>query len=95
MPKSLFSEISPEMLDQLQKTGSFLYFRDTTCDATLVVQKIEITSNYSLGIYNAHSPDVLHSIRHSGLGISSIAGNYYSKLFSYLWQNGRARMFVY
>lgn len=83
--------IGPEMLDQLQKTGRFLYFKDTTCNADLVVQKIEITSNSNLGIYNAHSPDVLHSIRHGGAGISCIAGNYYPELFSYLWLNGREK----
>jgi 4-hydroxy-tetrahydrodipicolinate synthase len=81
--------ISPEMLDTLQKTGRFLYFKDTTCDAAKVVKKIEITSNSDLGIYNAHSPDVLHSIQHGGAGMSCIAGNYYPELFSYLWQHGR------
>lgn len=81
--------INPEMLHRLQKTGRFLYFKDTTCNADMVVQKIEATSNSNLGIYNAHSPDVLHSIRHGGAGISCIAGNYYPELFSYLWQNGR------
>jgi len=90
-PSPYARNISPEMLDQLQKTGRFLYFKDTTCDAALVAQKIDITSNSSLGIYNAHSPDVLHSIRHGGAGISCIAGNYYPELFSYLWQNGRAK----
>lgn len=44
-----------------------------------------------MGIYNAHSPDVLHSIRHGGAGISCIAGNFYPELFSYLWQNGRSK----
>tara|TARA_R110001606_G_scaffold304937_1_gene452223 strand:+ start:2326 stop:3363 length:1038 start_codon:yes stop_codon:yes gene_type:complete len=83
--------IGPEMLDQLQKTGRFLYFKDTTCDAEMVAQKIEITSNSNLGIYNAHSPDVLHSIRHGGAGMSCIAGNYYPELFSYLWQYGREK----
>ena len=83
--------IGPEMLDQLQKTGRFLYFKDTTCDEALVVEKIGITSNSSLGIYNAHSPDVLHSIRHGGAGMSCIAGNYYPELFSYLWQYGREK----
>ena len=83
--------ISPEMLNQLQKTGRFLYFKDTTCDEMLVAEKIKITSSSSLGIYNAHSPDVLHSIQHGGAGISCIAGNYYPELFSYLWQNGRTK----
>ena len=83
--------IGPDMLDLLQKTDRFLYFKDTTCDEDLVVQKIGITSNSPLGIYNAHSPDVLHSIRHGGAGMSCIAGNYYPELFSYLWQYGREK----
>lgn len=81
--------VDPEILDELQKTGRFLYFKDTTCDAELVAQKIAITSNSTLSIYNAHSPDVLHSIRHGGAGMSCIAGNFYPELFSYLWLNGR------
>ena len=81
--------IGPDILDQLQKTGRFLYFKDTTCDAELVAQKIAIASHSDLGIYNAHSPDVLHSIRHGGAGMSCIAGNFYPELFSYLWRNGR------
>lgn len=88
-PSPYSRQIGPVMLDQLQKSGRFLYFKDTTCDAALVDQKIEITSNSSLGIYNAHSPDVLHSIRNGGAGISCIAGNFYPELFSYLWQYGR------
>ena len=90
-PSPYSRKVSPVMLDQLQKTGRFLYFKDTTCNAELVAQKIAITSNSSLGIYNAHSPDALHSIQHGGAGISCIAGNYYPELFSYLWQNGRGQ----
>lgn len=81
--------VSPEILNKLQKTGRFLYFKDTTCNADMVAEKIKIASSSNLGIYNAHSPDVLHSIRHNGAGMSCIAGNYYPELFSYLWKNGR------
>ncbi|WP_339715893.1 dihydrodipicolinate synthase family protein [uncultured Kriegella sp.] len=88
-PSPYSRKVSPEILNQLQKTGRFLYFKDTTCDAELVAHKIAITSNSSLGIYNAHSPDVLHSIQHGGAGMSCIAGNYYPELFSFLWENGR------
>lgn len=90
-PSPYKRQISPEMLDQLQKTGRYLYFKDTTCDADLVDKKIDIASSSDLGIYNAHSPDVLQSIQHGGAGISCIAGNYYPELFSYLWQNGRTK----
>lgn len=83
--------IYPEMLNKLQKTGRFYYFKDTSCDAALVDQKIKVSADSSLGIYNAHSPDVLHSIRHGGAGISCIAGNFYPELFSYLWKEGRAK----
>ncbi len=82
--------INPEMLNSLQKTGRFLYFKDTSRDAKQVDEKIEVTADSSLGIYNAHSPDALHSIRHGGAGISCIAGNFYPELFSYLWKEGRS-----
>ena len=80
-----------EILDKLQDTGRFLYFKDTSCDASVVDQRINVVESSSLGIYNAHSPDALHSIRHGGAGISSIAGNFYPELFSYLWKKGRKK----
>lgn len=83
--------ISPEMLDKLQASGRFYYFKDTSCDAAVVDQKIDVTSKSSLGIYNAHSPDALHSIQHGGDGISCIAGNFYPELFSYIWKHGRKK----
>ncbi len=83
--------ISPEMLDQLQATGRFYYFKDTSCDAAVVDQKIDVSSKSSLSIYNAHSPDALHSIQHGGDGVSCIAGNFYPELFSYIWSKGRKR----
>ncbi|MEQ8882281.1 MAG: dihydrodipicolinate synthase family protein, partial [Cyclobacteriaceae bacterium] len=81
--------IEPDKLEQLTKSDRFLYFKDTSCDELLVEKKIKVSADSSLGIYNAHSPDVLHSIRHGGAGISCIAGNFYPELFSYLWKEGR------
>ncbi|MEQ9220544.1 MAG: dihydrodipicolinate synthase family protein [Cyclobacteriaceae bacterium] len=81
--------IEPDKLEQLTKSDRFLYFKDTSCDELLVEEKIKVSADSSLGIYNAHSPDVLHSIRHGGAGISCIAGNFYPELFSYLWKEGR------
>ena len=81
--------IEPEKLKQLTRSDRFLYFKDTSCDELLVEEKIKVSAKSSLGIYNAHSPDVLHSIRHGGAGISCIAGNFYPELFSYLWKEGR------
>lgn len=83
--------IPPAMLGELQESERFLYFKDTSCDAAVVDRKIEAVGSSSMGIYNAHSPDVLHSIRHGGAGISCIAGNFYPELFSYLWKYGRSK----
>jgi len=81
--------VSPELLSDLQATNRFLYFKDTSCDASVVREKIEGTAESNLGIYNAHSPDALTSIRDGGAGISCIAGNFYPELFAFLWKNGR------
>lgn len=83
--------ISPDMVSTLQSTDRFLYFKDTSCEAAVVQNKIIKAGDSALGIYNAHSPDVLDSIRHGGAGISCIAGNFYPELFSYLWAKGRKR----
>lgn len=76
--------VSLELLNKIAHTGRFVYLKDTSCDAQIVRRKIEACKGTRLGLYNAHSPDVLDTMRHNGAGTSTIASNYYPELYAYL-----------
>src|SRR5690554_5351124 len=67
--------VSAEALAQIVATDRFVYLKDTSCVAETVNEKIRVSQDSLLGIYNAHSPDALDTIRHGGAGVSPIAGN--------------------
>jgi 4-hydroxy-tetrahydrodipicolinate synthase len=79
--------ISPELLKWLARSERFLYHKDTVCDLAKIKEKIEVTKGTMLGIYNAHVPTGLASIKAGARGISPIAANMYPELFSYLLKN--------
>ncbi|HDZ15136.1 hypothetical protein LCGC14_0713700 [marine sediment metagenome] len=74
----------PETLAWLANTDRFLYHKDTSCDLDDIKTKIELTRNTSLGIYNAHVPTGVESMRYGARGISPIGANLYPELFSAL-----------
>jgi len=75
--------MSPEMLQWLAQSGRFLYHKDTCCDLHEIQKKILVTENTPLGVYNAHVPTGVDSIRSGAQGLSPIAANFYPELFSY------------
>lgn len=84
--------LSSEAIGKLASTGRFVYMKDTSCNADVVVSKINAANGSNLKIFNAHTPDCLHSIRHDGAGISPIGANFYPELYTYLWNNGRGEI---
>lgn len=84
--------ISPEALRQINQMGQgrFLFFKDTSCDKSVVRRKMKAISGSSFGLYNAYAPDALDTLRNGGAGMAVIAGNFYPELFSYIWKNGRS-----
>lgn len=75
----------PETLGWLAGSGRFLYHKDTGCDLEEIKKKIEVTQNTDLGIYNAHVPTGVESLRYGAKGLSPIGANLYPELFSGLF----------
>lgn len=73
----------PETLKWLAESGRFLYHKDTSCNLEEIREKIEAVKGTPLGIYNAHVPTGIASIKHGARGLSPIAANLYPELFSY------------
>lgn len=78
--------LSPETLHELAQTGRFLYFKDTSCNLTSIQQKIAAIDDTTLGLYNAHTPTGLASLRAGAAGLSPIGANFYPELFTFLIQ---------
>lgn len=76
--------VSPVLLNKIAETGRFVYLKDTSCDAHIVREKIEACKGTRLGLYNAHTPDVLDTMQHKGAGTSTIASNFYPELYAYI-----------
>ncbi len=72
----------PETLAWLASTGRFFYHKDTSCDLDEIKAKIEVTRNTDLGIYNAHVPTGIESLKYGARGLSPIGANFYPELFS-------------
>lgn len=76
--------MSPETLGWLAGSGRFLYHKDTSCDLNDIKTKVDVTRNTDLGIYNAHVPTGIESLRYGARGLSPIGANLYPELFSEL-----------
>ncbi|WP_373519220.1 dihydrodipicolinate synthase family protein [Pricia sp.] len=72
----------PETLGWLADSGRFLYHKDTSCDLDDIKTKIDVTKNTVLGVYNAHVPTGIESLKYGARGLSPIGANLYPELFS-------------
>lgn len=72
----------PETLGWLADSGRFLYHKDTSCDLDDIKTKIDVTRNTVLGVYNAHVPTGIESLKYGARGLSPIGANLYPELFS-------------
>lgn len=76
--------MNPETLGWLAGSGRFLYHKDTSCDLDDIQIKIDVTRNTDLGVYNAHVPTGIASLRYGAWGLSPIGANLYPELFTEL-----------
>lgn len=79
--------IPTDTLKWLAESGRFYYHKDTSCNIETIKERIKAVKGTNLGIYNAHVPTGVESIRYGARGLSPIAANLYPELFSYLLKN--------
>ncbi len=76
--------LSPGFMQWLADTGRFLYHKDTSCDIIELKQKIHSVKNSLLGIYNAHTPTAILSLKNGARGLSPIGANFFPELYDFL-----------
>ena len=78
--------ISPALLKWISRTNRFLYFKDTSCDISLIKKKLEVIRGTSLGLYNANIPTALESLKLGAKGISPIGANFFPEIYQYFYK---------
>lgn len=71
----------------LGQTGRFVFYKDTTCDAEAMRQKLLAGQSTRLNLYNANTPTALPTLRYGAAGVSCIAANVYPELLVWLCHN--------
>lgn len=76
--------LSIDLMKWLGETGRFLYHKDTSCNLYEIKDKIKVTNNTPLGVFNANTATALESLYEGAQGISPVAANYYPELYAYM-----------
>ena len=79
--------ITPEVLRFLISTNRLTYHKDTAIDQKKIQTKIDLAKNTKLEIYDAHTPNAMYSLQMGAKGLSTIAGNFYPEIFSWMCNN--------
>lgn len=79
--------ITPEVLKFLLSTNRLTYHKDTAIDREKIEIKLDLAKNSRLEIYDAHTPNAMYSLQMGAKGLSTIAGNFYPEIFSWMCNN--------
>ncbi len=79
--------IPTDMIEWMASSDRFVYLKDTSCDNVRIRERLTVSENSLLRIYNANTPTALHSLRDGAAGLSPIGANFYPELYSYLHRN--------
>jgi len=78
-----------ELLGWAAATGRFVFHKDTSCSIPWLKEEIDSVQGTPLGVFNAHAPTLLESLRLGGRGYSGVAANFFPDLFVWLCRNFR------
>ena len=76
--------LSKEILDWCKDTKRFLFIKDTCCDPNLLCERLKQLENSNIGLFNANSQTLLHSLNHGAAGFSGIMANFHPSLYVWL-----------
>jgi len=76
--------IKPTQLANFVSTGRVIYHKDTSLDINQIKQKLQYTSGYKFGLYDAYMGHAVDSLKAGSAGLSCIQGNYFPELIVWL-----------
>lgn len=78
--------LSNELIEWMAKSGRFSYFKDTCCDNDQIRERISLSRDSMLALFNANTPTAVQSLWDGAAGLSPIGANFYPELYSYLYK---------
>lgn len=82
--------LSLEELQYCRDTGRFYFLKDTSCDETILKNRISLLGDSHFALFNANTATLLSSLRLGAAGFSGIMANFHPELYVRLyniWQN--------
>lgn len=86
--------LSPYVLSEMAKSGSFLFLKDTCCELRQIESKLEAVKGSNLKIFNANAATLLESLKLGCAGYSGVMANFHPELYADLcscWQTDPRR----
>ena len=77
-----------DVFKQLVDSGRIVYHKDTSILTSSVKAKLDaIKDNTVLEFYDAHTPNAMFSLQNGARGMSSISGNFYPEIMTWICDN--------
>ncbi len=77
-----------DVFKQLVDSGRIVYHKDTSILTSNVKAKLDaIKDNTVLEFYDAHTPNAMFSLQNGARGMSSISGNFYPEIMTWMCDN--------
>lgn len=79
--------LTPEELALCASTGRFRFLKDTSCDISLIRDRLKVLEGSPLELYNANTSTLLDSLRFGAAGFSGVMANFHPELYVWLAEN--------
>ena len=86
-PKPYKRLLSPKLIRWIEKSGRFLFVKDTCCNPETIMERGETLKNSGIKIFNANGQTLLYSLTKGYAGYSGIMANYFPELIVWLCDN--------
>ncbi len=79
--------LSTRVLKYIIDTGRFAMMKDTSCDASIIGERVKVIGNSGFGLYNANAQTLAYSTLKGCAGFSGVHANISTKLVAYIMKN--------
>lgn len=79
--------VTPRILRWCLSTGRFYFMKDTSCDMSIMGERLEILKGTQFALLNANCQTLLASLRAGGKGYCGIMANFHPRLYTWLCEN--------
>jgi len=74
-------QLSPALLKEMAETGRFVFMKETSCNPTIIKEKVAAVKGTRFKYFNANSVSLLDSVLAGGSGLCGILPNFHPELY--------------